>query len=475
MPGENAMTAPQTYVIPLDVTVIDENGASQVAPPAAAPVQSGRPPTKRKRRVQPKPQRVTHSMPASPRTTALKADGGVRRFVQAQLINTARNVRALRPFRDEEFGASIATPTQAHIDAANALIARLQGQIVMPSSDQNNLGQLLAERQRGERQIKLLEKIWAFYFELFGQRQSRFGELLLANDRIALDCYQDVFLGLGKARSIPTPAPFSYMETGFTPATFRRGIPLTRLGRQRNAFPIVSLPYHRLINPWTLGATLHEVSHNLQHDLKLWTAIPKAIHQALLEGGFSPTVANVWMRWHKEIYADLSAALLGGPWIVASLIDVVARTPRQTTFFNPAGVHPTSYLRVLISVELLRRMGFNREAESFRRLWTQMYPDASPIPAEILRTADKAMGTVVDVIAYRPYPQLGSKSLSAVFSFRPDYALMVQEAAHRLAHGNDPGVLPERFLVGAARVALDRQLAPPQVVARHFYRALIRR
>lgn len=438
--GRKTMTAPQPYVIPLDVTAIDE-------PPAQSAI-------------------VQRPAP--------KSDSAVGHFVQAQIINTARNVRALRPFRDEEFGSGIAAPTQAHIDAANALIARLQRQIAMPSS-RSDLGKLLAEREGAERQIKLLEKIWAFYFELFGQRQSRFGELLLANDRIALDCYQDIYLGLGKSRSIPTPAPFSYMETGFTPATFRRGIPLTRLGRQRNAFPIVSLPYHRLINPWTLGATLHEVSHNLQHDLKLWMAIPKAIHKALTDSGFSPAVANVWTRWHKEIYADVSAALLGGPWIVASLIDVVARTPRKATFFNPNGVHPTSYLRVLISVELLRRMGFTRDAERFRRLWLRMYADASSIPAEILSTADKAMATVVDVIAYRAYPQLGDKSLSGVFSFKPDYALMVQEAAQRLAHGNDPGVLPERFLVGAARVALDRRLAPPQVVARHFYRALIRR
>ncbi len=34
------------------------------------------------------------------------------------------------------------------------------------------------------------------------------------------------------------------MATGFTPATYRRGVPLTRLGRRANPFPIVQLPYH---------------------------------------------------------------------------------------------------------------------------------------------------------------------------------------------------------------------------------------
>lgn len=470
------MTAMNPYIVPLDVTVIDDN--PQMPDAASQPITTDQ---RRRDEIAAKRARVgTRRRPSKlpPRARATgHAANMTPLFVRTQVINTARNIRALRPFREDEFGPGIAAPTLAHVEAANTLLTRLQGQIKVPTAgdDGANLGQLLEERQAGERQIKLLEKIWAFYFELFGQRQSRFGELLLANDRIALDCYQDIYLGLGKARSIPTPAPFSYMETGFTPATFRRGIPLTRLGRQRNAFPIVSLPYHRLINPWTLGATLHEVAHNLQHDLQLWTAVPKAILKTLSGAGFPNTVVQVWARWHKETFADVCATLLGGPWIVASLIDVVARTPRQTTFFNPDGVHPTSYLRVLINVELLRRMGFTAQADAFRALWTRMYPDASAIPADMLRAAPKAIETVIDVIAYQRFPQLGAKSLAEVFSFRPDYTLMVQEAAQRLARGNDPGVLPERFLVGAARVALDQQLASPQVVARHFYRALIRR
>ena len=127
--------------------------------------------------------------------------------------------------------------------------------------------QLLQLKSRAHDWVRATERVWDFYFELFGQRQSAFGEWLFACDRIALDCYQHVFMHLGNARSIPAPPPFSYMRTGFSPATFRRGIPLRRLGRQLNPFPLVQLPYHRLVNPWTMGAMLHEVSHNLQNEL----------------------------------------------------------------------------------------------------------------------------------------------------------------------------------------------------------------
>ena len=52
---------------------------------------------------------------------------------------------------------------------------------------------------------------------------------------------------------------------------------------------------------------------------------------------------------------------------------------------------------------------------------------------------------------------------------------MIEEAAGRLAQGNDPGVVPARFLIGAARVALERRLAAPEVIAKNFYVELARR
>jgi hypothetical protein len=52
---------------------------------------------------------------------------------------------------------------------------------------------------------------------------------------------------------------------------------------------------------------------------------------------------------------------------------------------------------------------------------------------------------------------------------------MIEEAARRLAAGVDPGIIPERFLIGAARIALDQQLARPGVITENFYRELARR
>jgi hypothetical protein len=405
-------------------------------------------------------------------------------------VNVLRDAAALRPFQRDEFGDDPASPSQAHIQAANQLIVSLRDQLLKLAKQVDEaanlsadlstfhaLQSLLARKERAGRWIKLIEKIWDFYFELFSQRQTRFGDWLLAADRIAMDCYQTVYTGLGAARSIPSPPPFSYMETGFTPSTFRRGVPLSKLGRRANPFPIVQLPHHRLVNPWTLGAIHHEVSHNLQSDLDLWQEVPRRVHRRLRRAGIGPMVASVWTRWHKEIWADLCGLLLGGPAIVASLIDVVARSPASTLAFNPSGVHPTPYLRVLINLELLRRLGFPAKARTFGRLWERMYPSPrrGNIPQRILNTFPQANQLVVDTMCFQPYRQLGDKSLVQVVQFKPDYQKMTQEAAQRIAAGTDPGIIPARFLVGAARWALDHNLTPPGRIARNFYLALVKR
>ncbi|MER3477754.1 MAG: hypothetical protein C4287_16275, partial [Leptolyngbya sp. ERB_1_2] len=410
-------------------------------------------------------------------------------WLRVQAINVSRHAAALRSFRPDEFGTGAESPSDAHIDTVNELLQRLQWQLrhaselmshstsaAIQSPDVAALQQLMKHKDQAHDWVRAIEQIWDFYFELFGQRQTQFGGWLLGCDRIALDCYQDVYMGLGAAKSIPAPAPFSYMKTGFSPATFRRGIPLTKLSQQINPFPLIQLPYHRLVNPWTLGAILHEVSHNLQTDLKLRKTIPQAIEQRLRQEGFSELVASTWARWHSETFADLSGLLLGGPAIVASLMDIASRSPRATLHFHPGAVHPTPYLRVFLSTELLKRMGFPKAAERYSRIWQRIYPDsrAGTIPVEFLEAFGKAHRLVVDTICFTPYAALGGKTLAEVTGFKPQHQRMIQEAGERLATGNDPGIVPERFLIGASRWALDHRLAPPDVLTENFYKALAR-
>ncbi|SDN41380.1 hypothetical protein [Geodermatophilus sp. DSM 45219] len=428
--------------------------------------------------------RSSDPRPSPPRSPAV-----LGRWTSAQTRNLERHALALRPFTREEFGTGHAAPTQGHVEAVNALITRLREPLLTlnrrvaaiaaraqadPSPER--LRQLVTAGEVAHEHVRAVERIWDFYMGFFGQRQGRFGEWLLGCDRIALDCYQDAFLGLGTAKSVPQPAPMSCMEAGPTPATFRRDVRLRRLGFQRNPFPQIQLPYHRLVNPWTLGAVLHEVSHNLQNELGLARVVPETLERRLAEAGHPPEVARVWRRWNRETFADLCGLLLGGPAVVASLMDILARAPASVWTYNPTAVHPTPWLRLFVSAELLSRMGFPEDADGSRKAWRRTYGRrAAPYPKAMLESADDAVRLVVDTMCFRPYETLGRRSLAQVIRFAPKEQQMIEEAARRLARGIDPGILPERFLIGAARLAFDRRLAPPEVITRHFYRDLARR
>jgi hypothetical protein len=424
------------------------------------------------------------------RTARPRADATLGTWLRAQSLNVGRHAAALRDFARDEFGAGPPGPTEAHVLSVNQLLGQLRTSLQRASSrvgsavntarrspSRRALQNALREKERAHEWVQRVERIWDFYFELFGQRQTRFGNWLLGCDRIALDCYKACYLGLGTARSIPTPPAFSYMRTGFSPATFRRGIPLRRLGKQLNPFPLIQLPYHRLVNPWTLGAVLHEVGHNLQNDLGLADAIPSAIYRRLVEAGIPPSVATIWRRWNRETFADLIGLLLGGPAVVASLMDVIGRSQNSAMHFRPRAPHPTPYFRTFLSTELLARMGFRDQARAYCQAWRRIYspPVSGQFPPGLAETFGRAHRLVVDTMCFQPYPSLGNKSLSRVVRFEPKDEMMVVEAAERLSRGIDPGVVPERFLIGASRVAFDRRLAAPERITTNFFAELARR
>lgn len=412
-------------------------------------------------------------------------------WLSIQSVNLTRHAKSLRPFTKDEFGTGPAAPSEAHIDAVNRLIDRFRTQLVEKSRwveaaataarrepTPQRLRVLLERKQAVSNQVLYLEGIWDFYFDLFVQRLSSFGERLRSVDRIAISCYEKIYASLGTAQPMPSLLPFSYADSGFSPATFRRGVPLSKLRHNRNLFPLIMLPQHRLDNVWALSSVLHEVSHNLQADLGLWEEVPARLYQRLTsEGRIPPQIAQVWARWHKETMADMFALVLGGPAAVESLMDVVGRSPADTVQFNPLSAHPTPYLRVLINLILLRRLGFPKMAANLGRIWQRLYPNisANDIPPLFMKTFYPAAEMVVDTMVFQPYRQFGNKTLAQVVNFGPAQMGLIEQAGRRLAAGEDPGTVPLRLMISAARFALDCRLAQPQTITDNFYRTLGRR
>lgn len=93
----------------------------------------------------------------------------------------------------------------------------------------------------------------------------------------------------------------------------------------------------------------------------------------------------------------------------------------------------------------------------------------------MIRTAAEAIPLFVDAACFQPIPELGGKPLSKVLQFGQKEDAIVRQAAGRLAAGNDPGIIPERFLISASRMAVNNRLARPGVIHSNFYEALGRR
>lgn len=436
-----------------------------------------------------RPRRGTPAGTAGWVATTVRQRPPLETYLRSQRINVVRHAAALRPFRVDEFGTGPQAPSRGHVEASNRLITAMGRQVALTVRSVERateaarreptparLQHMVTRQEAAHDAVRVTEQAWDFFLEMFGQRQSAYGPLLLGCDRVALDCYRQAWLGLGTFRPVPAPPPFCYMRTGFSPATWRRMIPLRRLGMALNPYPVVQLPYHRIVNPWTLGAMLHETSHNLQDDLGLAKAAPAAVDASLADHGVPVSVRAVWARWHREVYADLSGLLLGGPSIVASLIDILSRSPRSVSQWNPRAAHPLPLLRPYLSTELLRRMGFPEQARDFDQVWGSVYAGLRHhIPDTFRRHFGETHRIVVDALCYSPQQALGGRSLSQVQAFGPVQQEMVEQCGRRLGKGTDPGVIPERFLIGAARHALDHKLARPDVVAGAFYTELARR
>jgi hypothetical protein len=261
------------------------------------------------------------------------------------------------------------------------------------------------------------------------------------------------------------------MEHGYSPATKRRGVVLARLLGETNPFPMIRVPWDR-DNPWQ-PVFLHEVGHNVHADMGIWQENRNAVAKRVLSATGDPVLGAVYGRWHKEIFADLAALLLGGPaaaWGMALFLAHPA--PRALTYRK--GSHPTGFLRVLILAEMLRRMGFGAEAARLERVWRRLYDIRRfhRLPQRLLGFAGALLPQVVDEVAFQTRRNLAHRALADIIRFRREDEEAIQAGARRLMEGGMPdAALPPRHLVSAASYALaSGRIRPPtlsdRVVAR---------
>ena len=127
---------------------------------------------------------------AAPR--AVRPEHTLLQWVSTQSLNLTRHAAALRPFKNDEFGNGASAPTAGHIAAVNKMISGLRSGLLKFSKNVSQLSQnavndpvtgrlqlLVNRKERAHHWVQGIEKIWDFYLELFGQRQTRYANWLL--------------------------------------------------------------------------------------------------------------------------------------------------------------------------------------------------------------------------------------------------------------------------------------------------------
>ncbi len=389
----------------------------------------------------------------------------VRGFLRRKIATLTARARRLGRLTPESVGIRAKdrpfAPSQAHFRAANARLGAIDRQIAARLAflrehwSRGTPEQALVYMALVEREIDRARRAFGMFFEVFSQRGSTFAPALAAHDAIAEDCYAAIRKAAPLVFRGPLLKPLTYMEHGYSPATTRRGIRLARLLGEANPFPLIRIPWDR-DNPWQ-AVFLHEVAHNLQADLGLWHENQSAVGRRLARTPADPLSGAIYRRWHKEIFADLAALLLGGPAAAWGMLDFLAHPSPKTMTYKPGGAHPTGYLRGLILAEMLDRMGFADASGRVKRAWRGLYSlkRGSRMPSPLIASAPVAIPAVVDEIAYQTRTALGHRSLADVIPFRRADERSIRAGARLLASGKVPAHLPPRFLVSASRYALE--------------------
>jgi hypothetical protein len=405
----------------------------------------------------------------------------VRRFLRAKINGlTARLSRLARidnafvGLRPQDLPYA---PSAEHFRAVNTRLAAVEQRIRARFAQLDAQGgsgapqRVLIDVALVERELDRARRLFGMFYEVFAQRGTSYGPALAAHDAIAEDCYRAVREAAPRIFDGPLLKPVCYMEHGYSPATMRRGVQLSRLLGEANPFPLIRIPWDR-DQPWQ-SVFLHEVAHNLQADLGIWQENRQAVARRVMERGRDPFIASVYGRWHKEIFADLAAILLGGPAAAWGMADFLAHPQPRTMTYRPGGAHPTAYLRVYMLAEMMRRIGFPAEATRLLRVWQGLYRPGPGhrIPPALMSSAPRIIPEVVDEIAFQTRRNLAQRALVDVIPFSRDDEEAIREGARRLAQGRS-AQLPPRHLVSAAHQALEASNVAPQALAQRVIRQL---
>lgn len=300
-----------------------------------------------------------------------------------------------------------------------------------------------------------LHSLWEFYRgKLLMRATDPFRRHLVMADELAWACYEPALDRIDSLRKEP---PLTFFNTATSPymlprdQSYRAFVDASRLRNEDALKLLKALPIPVIGIPWFQSSHLpdvlivaHEVGHHVE-ELGLTTDLETAIAGANVAAGH----AEAWKKWGGEVFADVYATLALGPGFTTALADFLAtgRASIETEARRAPhwGDYPTAWMRMLISVFVLRRT-FKAEADDIETKWRTAFGDHA------MTAWEGDCAEIATAIVDHGYlgGELGLSDLACFTEIQQEHAVTAKENALR---GAAIGSIDVRALVAGAALA----------------------
>lgn len=180
-------------------------------------------------------------------------------------------------------------------------------------------------------------------------------------------------------------------------------------------FPLISIPLHIYHErDYLRGGIAHELSHFIYHNsvpLDNYRGLHKQLQSKVLEVLTKPTndfdlfqkqakIADIWLSWLEETFADICGTLLVGPAYATSGQQLILETTSTANERSEDdGAHPAPYLRPFIAIETLAWVQAHLEATDNRAQKLQVVIDKLKENWEDIRRQGRRQAHQIDGVS----------------------------------------------------------------------------
>jgi hypothetical protein len=244
-----------------------------------------------------------------------------------------------------------------------------------------------------------------FYADCLASRSiPRLAALLRACDHIATRAMAEGLVPMGRQ----VPAALTYWDKGIGASVIKAGLRLWD-GTIENPVATIKVTRHNLVR---CSAIVHEAGHQVMHMLGWVPELAIALKTRIGDA----TIGALWSAWASEIAADAYAHVHTGYGAAAALHDVLDGADSAVFSIIPGDPHPSSYVRVLMCLEMCRLTYGDGPWDALAASWTQKHKLSSAPREEraLFEESVRLMPRIVQVVLSAPYRAFGNRPLTAL-------------------------------------------------------------